>query len=95
MVRYRYGKVPYMYGTGTCTIKLTIQLELQLQVATATTRKSFIFIKENKHLCRKKLSVKLGGALNALLLLPLKLRSSVYLLSFGVSPLVNGSNAEL
>ena len=68
---------------------------LQLQVAKATTRKSFISIKENKHLCKKKLSVKVGRALNALLLLPLKLRSSADLLSFGVSPLINGSNAEL
>ena len=39
--------------------------------------------------------VKVGAALNALLLLPLKLRFSAYLLPFGASPPVNGSNAEL
>jgi hypothetical protein len=39
--------------------------------------------------------VKVWEALNALLLLPLKLRSGADLLPFGVSPPVNGSNAEL
>jgi hypothetical protein len=35
------------------------------------------------------------GASNALLMLPLKLRYGAEPLPFGVSPLVNGSNAEL
>jgi len=39
--------------------------------------------------------VKVGAALNALLLLPLKFRYGADLLPFRVSPMVNGSNAEL
>ena len=106
-VRYgtviNYGTVPY----GTCTVPYLynktynstygVVQQLRLQVAKATNRKYFIFIMENKHLCRKKLSVKVGATLNAFLLLPLKLRSGgADLLPFGVSPLGrNGSNAEL
>ena len=50
-----------------------------------------IFFCSQKNLsCRGK-----GGAISTLLLLPLKLRSGAGLLPFRVSPLVNGSNAEL
>ncbi len=91
------GTVGYLYGYlfhTTYNSTYSVVQELQLQVAKSTNRKSFIFTKETKHLCRK-LSVKVGGALNALLMLPLKLRPSADLLPKRVSWLVNGSNAEL
>ena len=65
------------------------RLGLRNYITAFLLRKYILMFAEKCILQRK------GGAISTLLLLPLKLRSGPGLLPFGVSPLVNGSDAEL